>query len=101
MHIHIGHCGTPRVVWPLDTFYYYYTTALLWYGQEKLEEMMQEHCTLSQTVSMHKGTHAHDGWEACLHLGRDSDGNTAACGLLSQHGKGRKVRRGHVDRPVM
>jgi hypothetical protein len=42
MHIHIGHCGTPGVVWLLDTFYYYYTATLLWYRQEKLEEMMRE-----------------------------------------------------------
>jgi hypothetical protein len=42
IHIHVGHCDTPGMVWLLDTFYYYYTTTLSWYGQEKWEEMMRE-----------------------------------------------------------
>ena len=51
----------------------------------------------SRTVSAHKGTHTHDGWEVSPHLGWDGDGKTsitAACGLLSQYGYDGKGRRG-------
>lgn len=45
-------------------------------------------------MSAHKGTRAHDGWEACPHLGEDGDGNAAACGSLSQYGCDRVPGKG-------